>query len=60
MADRDKGPVTMEEILVLGLAQTHALAKVLIENRLINSEDFMQKISEKRATYKKRLSPIRQ
>jgi hypothetical protein len=46
MAERDKKPVTMEELLVSSLAQTDALAKLLIEKGLITREEFMQKISE--------------
>jgi hypothetical protein len=46
MAEPDKKPVTLEELLVSSLAQTDALAKLLIEKGLI-----MQEISEERATY---------
>jgi hypothetical protein len=53
MAEPDKRPVTMEELLVSSLAQTDALAKLLIEKGLITQEEFMQKISEERATYQK-------
>ncbi len=53
MAEPDKRPVTMEELLVSSLAQTDALAKLLIEKGLITREEFMQKISEERATYQK-------
>jgi hypothetical protein len=49
MAEPDKRPVTMQELLVSSLA--HALAKLLIEKGLIRREEFMQKISEERATY---------
>jgi len=42
------------------LAQTDALAKLLIEKGLITREEFMQKISEERATYQRLLNPIRQ
>ncbi len=35
MAEPDKKPVTMEELLVSSLAQTDALAKLLIEKGLI-------------------------
>src|SRR5215510_5108367 len=49
MAAPDKKPVTMEELLVSSLAQTDALAKLLIEKRLITREEFIQKISEERA-----------
>ena len=57
MVEPDKRPVTMEELLISSLAQTDALAKLLIEKGLITREEFMQKISEKRATYQKLLSP---
>ncbi len=40
----------MEELIVSSLAQTDALAKLLIEKGLITRE-FMQRISEVRATY---------
>lgn len=46
-----QSPVTIQELLVSSLAQTDALAKLLIEKGLINREEFMQKISEERATY---------
>jgi hypothetical protein len=51
MVEPDKRPVTLEELLVSSLAQTDALAKLLIEKGLITREEFMQKISEERATY---------
>ena len=35
MAEPDKKPVTLEELLVSSLAQTDALAKLLIEKGLI-------------------------
>jgi hypothetical protein len=50
-AEPDKRPVTMEELLVSSLAQTDALAKLLIAKGVITREEFMQKISEERATY---------
>ena len=48
-----QSPVTIQELLVSSLAQTDALAKLLIEKGLITREEFMQKISEERATYQK-------
>lgn len=42
MAEPDKRPVTMEELLVSSLAQTDALAKLLIEKGLITREEFMK------------------
>jgi hypothetical protein len=50
----------MQELLVLSLAQTDALAKLLIEKGVITREEFMQKISEKRATHRKILNPTPQ
>jgi hypothetical protein len=43
MAEPNKRPVTMQELLVSSLAQTDALAKL--------RDEFMAKISEERATY---------
>ena len=60
MAEPDERPVTMEELLVSSLAQADALAKLLIEKGLITRQEFMQKISEERATYQKMLNPTRQ
>jgi len=61
MAEPDKRPVTIEELLVsTSLAQTDALAKLLIEKGLITRQEFMQKISEERATYQKLFNPIPQ
>jgi hypothetical protein len=54
MTKTDKtAPVTMQELLVSSLAQVDALAKLLIEKGLITRDEFMQKISEERATYQK-------
>ena len=60
MAEPDNRPVTMQELLVSSLAQTDALAKLLIEKGLITREEFIQKISEERATYQKLLNPTQQ
>ena len=43
--------VTMQELLVSSLAQTDALAKLLIEKGLITREEFMGKLAEERGTY---------
>jgi len=51
MAEPDKRRVALEELLVSSLPQTDALAKLLIEKGLITREEFMQKVSEERATY---------
>jgi hypothetical protein len=43
----------MQELLVSSLAQTDTLAKILIEKGLITRDEFMQRISDERATYQK-------
>ena len=60
MAEPDKRPVTFEELLISSLAQTDALANLLIEKGLITREEFMPKIAEERATYQKLLNPTPQ
>jgi hypothetical protein len=45
MAESDKRLVTMEELLVSSLAQTDALAKLLIEKGLITRQEFLEKIA---------------
>jgi hypothetical protein len=60
MAEPDKRPVTLEELIVSSRAQTDALAKLLIEKGLITREEFMEKISEERATYQKLFTPTQQ
>ena len=55
-----QSPVTIHELLISSLAQTDALAKLLIEKELITREEFMQKISEERVTYKRLLNPTPQ
>jgi hypothetical protein len=56
MTEPDKRPVTLEELLVSSVAQADALAKLLIETRLITREEFMQRIAGERATYQKLLN----
>ena len=60
MAEPDRRPVTLEELLVSSLAQTDPLAKLLIEKGLITREEFMQKISEERTIYQKLFNPTPQ
>jgi hypothetical protein len=42
MAEPDKKPVTLEELLISSLAQTDALAKLLMRRGLITREEFMR------------------
>ena len=51
MEQPEKRPVTLEELLVSGLAQTDSLAKLLIEKGLITRE---------RGTYQPLLNPTPQ
>jgi len=43
--------------LISSLAQTDALAKLLIKKGVITQEEFLQKIAEERATYQALLNP---
>ena len=52
--------VTLQELVVSSLAQSDALAKVLIEKGIITKGELLQKISEERATYQKLLNPVAQ
>ncbi len=47
----NQGVVTMQELIASSLAQTDALAKLLIEKGLITKEEFMQKLSADRVVY---------
>jgi hypothetical protein len=60
MAEPDKRPVTMQELLVTRLAQTDALAKLLIEKGLMTREKFMEKLAEERGTFRGFLTPTPQ
>ncbi len=52
MATVDKGgTVTLQELVVSSLAQTDAVAKLLIEKGMITQDEFLQKIKAERATY---------
>jgi predicted transcriptional regulator len=60
MANLEKTPVTVQELLISSLASTDALAKLLIEKGIITEQEFSQKISEERATYQRMLNPTAQ
>jgi hypothetical protein len=53
----DTGLVTIRELLVSTLAQTDALAKLLIEKGLITREEYMEKLSTERVAYQKLFNP---
>jgi hypothetical protein len=48
----------MQELLVSSLAQSDALAKLLIEKDVITQPELLHKLSEERATYQKLLNPV--
>jgi hypothetical protein len=52
--------VSLEELLISSLAQTDALAKLMIEKGIISQQEFMAKIAAERATYQRMLNPTRQ
>ena len=52
MAKVDKGgTVTLQELLDTSLAQTDAVAKLLIEKGVFTHDEFMEKIKAERVTY---------
>ncbi len=57
MADSEKAVVTLQELLVSSLAQSDALAKLLIDKGVITRQEFLEKIAEEKATYQKLFSP---
>ncbi len=60
MAKLDKGgTVSLQDLVVLSLAQTDALAKLLIEKGLITEAEFMEKLSAERAGYQAMLEKVR-
>jgi len=61
MAKLEKNPaLNLQELIVSSLPPADPLAKLLIEKGVITREEFMQKISEERATYQKLLNPTPQ
>jgi len=55
-----EGAVTLPvSTLVASLAQTDALSKLLIEKGLITEAEYMEKLSEERATYQAVLQRMR-
>jgi len=53
------GTVTLQELLVTSLAQTDAVAKLLIEKGIFSQDEFMKKIKAERATYQAMLQKVR-
>ena len=60
MATVDTGEtVTLQELLVTSLAQTDAVAKLLIEKGVFTQDEFMEKIKAEWATYQAMLRKMR-
>jgi len=52
MGELDKGgTVILQELVVTSLAQTDAVAKLLIEKGAFTHDEFMEKIKAERVTY---------
>jgi len=47
----------MQELLISSLAQTDALAKLLIEKSVITKQEFLEKIAKEPVTYQAMLKP---
>ncbi len=47
----NEGTATLQELLVTSLAQSDAVAKLLIEKGVITQDEFTEKIKEEKATY---------
>ena len=59
MANLDKSEtVTLQELLVTSLAQTDAVAKLLIEKGVITQDEFIEKIKAERATYQRMIRKV--
>ncbi len=53
------GTVTIQELLVTSLAQTDAVAKLLIEKGLITQAECMEKLSAERVGYQEMVREMR-
>jgi len=52
--------VSIQELLISNLAQTDAIADLLVEKGLVTRDEILQKVSEQRAIYQRMLNPTRQ
>ena len=59
MAERETAaPVTIQELLISILAESDALAKLLIDKGIITQQEFMAKLSAERGAYQNLLKKI--
>ncbi len=59
IVDRRGTVMKLEELIIASLAQTDALSKLLIEKGLITEAEYMEKLSEERATYQVMMEKVR-
>jgi len=59
IVDRRGKVMKLEELIIASLAQTDALSKLLIEKGLITEVEYMDKLSEERATYQVMMEKVR-
>lgn len=53
-------PVTIQELLISNLAQTDAIADLLVEKKLVTRDEILEKVAAQRAVYQRMLNPTRQ
>ncbi len=51
--------INLEELVIASLAQADALSKLLIEKGLVTEAEYMEKLSEERATYQVMMEKVR-
>jgi hypothetical protein len=54
----NSAPVSIQELLVSSLAQSDALAKLLIEKGVVTQQEFLDRIAEERAIYQRLLNTV--
>ncbi len=59
IVDKRGTVIKVEELIIASLAQTDALSKLLIEKGLITEAEYMEKLSEERATYQVMMEKVR-
>jgi hypothetical protein len=57
MQDSGKALVTLQELIISTLAQSDALAKLLIEKGILTHQEFLQRIADERAGYQTLRNP---
>ncbi len=59
IVDRRGKVMKLEELIIASLAQADALSKLLIEKGVITEAEYMEKLSEERATYQVMMEKVR-